>query len=116
MHFGSLIVGVHSRKKLIATGKVGTGFDHALLKSLHERFRGIARGDCPFANLPAATAGKWGQGITAAEMKRCHWLDPVLVCQVKFSEWTRDGRLRQPVFLGLREDKRAEDVVREKAS
>jgi bifunctional non-homologous end joining protein LigD len=46
-------------------------------------------------------------------MKTCHWVDPVLVCQVKFSEWTRDARLRQPVFLGLREDKVASDVKRE---
>jgi bifunctional non-homologous end joining protein LigD len=114
--FGSLIVGVRDGKKLVAAGKVGTGFDHALLKSLHARFRKLERKECPFANLPAATAGKWGQGITASEMKRCHWLDPVLVCQVKFSEWTRDGRLRQPVFLGLREDKNPADVVRERPS
>jgi bifunctional non-homologous end joining protein LigD len=48
-------------------------------------------------------------------MRRCHWLRPVLVAQIKFAEWTRDGRLRHPVFLGLREDKRALDVVREVA-
>jgi bifunctional non-homologous end joining protein LigD len=49
-------------------------------------------------------------------MKKCHWLKPVLVCQVKFSEWTRDNRLRQPVYLGLREDKKARDVIRKPAS
>jgi ATP-dependent DNA ligase len=48
-----------------------------------------------------------------AKMKRCHWVEPKLVCQVKFSEWTRDGKLRQPVFLGLRDDKDAGEVVRE---
>jgi bifunctional non-homologous end joining protein LigD len=52
--------------------------------------------------------------VTAAEMKRCHWLKPEMVCQVKFSEWTRDDKLRQPVFLGLREDKDAGEVVRER--
>jgi bifunctional non-homologous end joining protein LigD len=46
-------------------------------------------------------------------MKKCHWLKPSLVCQVKFSEWTRDGKLRQPVFLGLRYDKDAREVIRE---
>jgi bifunctional non-homologous end joining protein LigD len=46
-------------------------------------------------------------------MKRCHWLKPALVAQVKFAEWTRDGKLRQPVFLGLREDKKASQVGRE---
>jgi bifunctional non-homologous end joining protein LigD len=45
--------------------------------------------------------------LTAAEMRRCHWVKPVLVCQVKFTEWTRDDRLRQPVFLGIREEKNA---------
>jgi bifunctional non-homologous end joining protein LigD len=58
-------------------------------------------------------SGRYGAGITPAEMKRCHWLQPKLVCQVKFSEWTRDDKLRQPVFLGLREDKAAKEVIRE---
>jgi bifunctional non-homologous end joining protein LigD len=64
--------------------------------------------------LPVTSGGRWGQGITQAEMSKCSWLKPSLVCQVKFAEWTRDGRLRQPVFLGLREDKAAREVVRER--
>ena len=48
-------------------------------------------------------------------MKKCHWVKPKLVCQLKFSEWTRDEKLRQPVFLGLRADKKAREVVRERA-
>ncbi len=112
-YFGSLIVGVYSSRQLLAAGKVGTGFDDDLLKALHARFQKTVRKVCPFSNLPALTAGKWGQGITASEMTRCTWLKPALVCQVKFAEWTRDGRLRQPVFLGLREDKIAADVIRE---
>ena len=84
-----------------------------LLRSLRDRFHKVAARSCPFANIPVKERGKWGQGITPAEMKKCHWLKPKLVCQVKFAEWTRDGRLRQPVFLGLRADKRAADVVRE---
>ena len=112
--FGALIVGYYDEGgKLMAAGKVGTGFDDDLLRSLRDRFHKVAARSCPFANIPVKERGKWGQGITPAEMKKCHWLKPKLVCQVKFAEWTRDGRLRQPVFLGLRADKRAADVVRE---
>ena len=54
-----------------------------------------------------------GPGITPAMMQRCQWVKPVLIAQVKFTEWTHDEQLRQPVFLGLRTDKEAKDVVRE---
>ena len=116
LKFGSVIVGFYAEQKLLFAGKVGTGFSDALLRKLHSQFKKIARASCPFANLPVPRGNKWGQGITASEMRFCHWLEPELVCQVKFSEWTRDDRLRQPVFLGLREDKNAEEVFREKAS
>lgn len=112
-HFGALLVGHFAGKALQFAGKVGTGFTAASLRQLHERMRTLERAGNPFANLPDARAGRWGQGITRAAMRRCHWLKPELVGQVKFSEWTRDDRLRQPVFLGLREDKAARDVVRE---
>jgi bifunctional non-homologous end joining protein LigD len=112
-YFGSVIVGFYEGDKLLFAGKVGTGFNDALLRRLYSQFKRIARTSCPFANLPVPRGNKWGQGITASEMKDCHWVEPQLVCQVKFSEWTRDDRLRQPVFLGLREDKDAKEVVRE---
>lgn len=112
-HFGALIVGYYEKGRLLCAGKVGTGFDEKLLASLHADFRRIATDACPFANLPEKSAGRWMQGITPAVMKRCHWVKPTMVCQLKFNEWTRDGRLRQPVFLGLRKDKNARDVVRE---
>jgi bifunctional non-homologous end joining protein LigD len=66
-------------------------------------------------NVLAVGRSRWDKGITAVEMRRCHWVKPVMVLQVKFTEWTRDDRLRQPVFLGLREDK-AIEVTREKAT
>jgi bifunctional non-homologous end joining protein LigD len=113
-HIGALIVGVHVDGKLQSTGKVGTGFDAKLLRELHARFEPLIQEKCPFANLPADSSGRWGQGITRSEMKNCTWLKPKLVCQVKFAEWTQDGRLRQPVFLGMREDKPAREVVRER--
>jgi bifunctional non-homologous end joining protein LigD len=114
-YFGSILVGVYQDGKLNFVGKVGTGFNEEILRTLHAKFRKIIRKDCPFENLPEKRSGRYGQGVTPAEMKRCHWVEPNLVCQVKFAEWTRDDRLRQPVFLGLREDKDAKEVVRERA-
>ncbi len=113
-HFGALLVGCHEQGKLIFVGKVGTGFNATLLKSLHQQFEKIALEHCPFANLPEKRTARFGQAITASTMKRCHWIKPILVCQVRFAEWTRDGKLRQPVFLGLREDKDAAEVVKER--
>lgn len=112
-HFGALIVGVHADGEFRCVGKVGTGFDTRLLRELHARFEPLIQKKCPFANLPSQSSGRWGQGITQADMKRCTWLKPKLVCQVKFAEWTRDQRLRHPVFLGMREDKPAREVARE---
>ncbi len=112
-HFGALVVGHYEKKKLKFAAKVGTGFDQKLLKSLHQKFQKLTRPDCPFVNLPEK-AGRFGRGLTAAEMKRCTWLDPKLVCEIRFAEWTRDDHLRQPAFLGLREDKSPEEVTREK--
>jgi bifunctional non-homologous end joining protein LigD len=53
------------------------------------------------------------QGITPSMMGKMHWVNPAFVAQIKFAEWTRDGKLRQPVFIGLREDKEASEVTRE---
>ncbi len=113
-YFGALLVGYYQGDKLWFAGKVGTGFDEKLLASLHERFQQRVRPDCPFANLPEKPRpGLRSGSLTTAKMKFCTWLEPRLVCQVRFTEWTRDHHLRQPVFLGLREDKQPEEVVRE---
>jgi bifunctional non-homologous end joining protein LigD len=112
-HFGALLVGVHQKGKLVYAGKVGTGFNEALLKELSRRFKPLATEVCPFSDLPERRQGRYGQSITASQMKKCHWLKPSLVCQLKFTEWTDDGRLRHPAFMGMREDKSAKDVIRE---
>jgi bifunctional non-homologous end joining protein LigD len=114
-YMGALLVGVHENGKLKFAGRVGTGFSEKLLKSLSVDLNKIAVKACPFFNLPATGRGL-DPGLTAAEMKRCIWGKPSMVCEVKFTEWTRDDRLRQPVFLGLREDKSATEVVREQVS
>jgi bifunctional non-homologous end joining protein LigD len=115
-HFGALLVGYFEKGALKFAGKVGTGFNVALLKSLHRRMEALRQHECPFVNLPAKDAGRWAQNITPAEMKRCRWIRPEIVCQVRFGEWTRDGKLRHSVFVGVREDKDAREVVRERAS
>lgn len=112
-HFGALLVGYYEKKRLLFAGKVGTGFNMKLLAILHKLFAKEVRENCPFADLPSRQGGQWVQGITPSMMRRCHWVNPVFVCQLKFAEWTRDAKLRQPVFLGLREDKDPKQVVRE---
>jgi bifunctional non-homologous end joining protein LigD len=114
-HMGALLVGVNENGKLKFAGRVGTGFSEKLLKSLPVELNKIAVKSCPFFNLPAAGRGL-DPGLTVPEMKRCIWVKPSMVCEVKFTEWTRDDRLRQPVFLGIREDKNASEMVRERAS
>lgn len=110
--FGAILVGYYDKGKLRFASKVGTGFDRKWLEKLYEKFQEMICPDCPFSNLPdKRSSGRAGLGL--AEMKRCTWLAPRLVCQIRFSEWTNDGHLRQPVFLGLREDKEPSEVVRE---
>ena len=112
-YFGALFVGYYGPDGLLFAGRVGTGFSEKALAELYGGLQKIKRETCPFVNLPEKRSGRWGQGITPAVMKRCTWVEPVLVAQVKFTEWTSDDQLRQPVFLGLRTDKPAKDVVRE---
>jgi bifunctional non-homologous end joining protein LigD len=112
-HFGAILVGYYEDNWLVYAGKVGTGFNHALLKSLHGEFLKRKRAECPFSNLPMERKPRFGRGMTLGEMKKVTWIKPELVAQVKFAEWTNDGVLRQPVFLGLREDKAAHEVRRE---
>jgi bifunctional non-homologous end joining protein LigD len=112
-HFGAILVGYYKDKKLVFAGKVGTGFTAKSLSILHKEFQNKRRDDCPFVDLPSKSGGQWSQGITPSMLKKMHWLNPVFVCQIKFVEWTRDKKLRAPVFLGLREDKKPSDVIRE---
>ena len=111
--FGALLVGYYQDGHLIYAGKVGTGFDGKLLRRLHARFQAYRQDQCPFSNLPSTRRSRFGQTMTAAAMRAVTWLRPELVAQIKFAEWTDEGALRQPVFLGLREDKAAKDVARE---
>jgi bifunctional non-homologous end joining protein LigD len=112
-YFGAILVGYYENKKLVFAGKVGTGFTVKSLSMLYKKFQKEARDDCPFVDLPSRQNGQWVQDITPSMMRKMHWINPVFVCEIKFAEWTRDKKLRAPVFLGLREDKKPSDVVRE---
>jgi bifunctional non-homologous end joining protein LigD len=101
--FGALLLGVYEGKDLRYCGKVGTGFGDKLLQSLIKELRKRAVDKSPFVNPP-----------TGAEGRRAHWVKPELVGEISFTEWTRDGTLRHPSFEGLRQDKPARDIVREK--
>ncbi len=112
-HFGALLVGYYQGRKLLYAGKVGTGFDSNRLRELRRRFTALEAATCPFDNLPMERRPRFGQGMTRAAMRDVTWLRPRLVAQIKFAEWTQEGLLRQPVFLGVREDKSARAVRRE---
>jgi len=101
--FGALLLGVYQPDgKLAYAGKVGTGFSDASLATLSRALSSLVQNKSPFHNPP--------QG---AEARRAHWVKPVLIAEVSFTEWTDDGTLRHPVFQGLRADKDAGEVVRE---
>ena len=99
-HFGALLLGVYERGALRFAGHVGTGFDGATLADLHRRLAPLETKRKPVPEQPETNSP-------------VHWVRPRLVAEVKFAEWTYDGVLRHPAYLGLRIDKRPEDCVRE---
>lgn len=98
---GALLVGYYDHGQLVYAGKVGTGFDDRMLRQLHGQLSELAREESPFA-------GKVPE-------RGPHWVAPRLVAEIAFTEWTQDGRLRHPSFVGLRSDKEATEVTRERA-
>jgi bifunctional non-homologous end joining protein LigD len=111
--FDALIVGVYTDKSLIFVAKVKNGFLPRTTRDILSALRKLESNQCPFANLPEDRTSRWGQPITAEKMKECRWVKPNLVCQVEFVEWTDSGHLRHATFQGMRDDKPADEVVRE---
>lgn len=102
-YFGSLLLAVKKRGKLVSIGNVGTGFTERSLKELYQKLKGLERKTSPL-DVPI----KDSADVT--------WVNPVLVCNIKFTEITEDGSVRHPVFQGLRIDKNPQEVVLEKKS
>lgn len=99
---GALLVGTFEDGALRFAGKVGTGFTNAAARALRKRLGAIAAAECPFTPRPAGRL-----------RENAHWVRPELVCEVAFTEWTGEGKIRHPSFQGLREDKQARAVRRE---
>jgi bifunctional non-homologous end joining protein LigD len=113
-NFDSLLVGYFERRKLFYAGKVRAGFTPALRGRIFSRLAASPRTRCPFVNLPNSIGkSHWGEGVTEEDMKNLRWVQPKLVVEVAFVEWTAGNNLRHASFLGLREDKAAADVRRE---
>ncbi|MEX2572417.1 MAG: DNA ligase D [Gemmatimonadota bacterium] len=98
---GAILLGYYDANgKLVYAGHTGAGFTGALLEEMHRRLSRLERKTPPFTERPKTN-------------ERAHWTTPKVVVEVKFNEWTRDGKLRQPVFIGIRDDKDPTEVVRE---
>ena len=109
--FDALIVGYYEGEKLLYAAKVRNGFVPLVRCDVASKLKGLEIDICPFANLPEPKRTQWA--LTREEMKNCVWLKPQLVAQIEFTEWTPDRHLRHSKFVGLREDKKAVDVVRD---
>jgi len=105
--FGSLVLGYYQGDELVYAGNVGTGFNEAEIERLLGKLRPLERKTSPFREVPKMPKVKKGDAV---------WVTPKLVCNVEFAEWTHDGHLRAPVYQGLREDKSAGEVQRERAA
>lgn len=112
--FDSILVGYYQDGRLHFAGKVRNGFTPHLRQQLMAAIGGRPSRTCPFVNLPNSTGRtRWGEGITAEDMNELGWAKPAIVVEVAFNEWTRDGLLRHPRFVAVRDDKPPRAVVRE---
>lgn len=100
--FGALLLAVNDDTGLVYAGRVGTGFDQAALKKISEQLKALERDASPLA-----------KPLTSAQARGVHWVEPQLVGEVQFAEWTREGVVRQSAFVGLRTDKPVEQIVHE---
>jgi bifunctional non-homologous end joining protein LigD len=111
--FESLLVGYYDGRRLMFASKVRAGLTPHTRADLLPVLKSLAQPKCPFANLPSSKTGHWGEGISAEDMTALRWLTPKIVVEVSFVEWTRDGLLRHPEFVGVRDDKSPREIRRE---
>ena len=111
----SIVVGYYRGRDLVYVARVRNGFVPASRRQLFAKLRLLEIPDCPFVNLPEKSHSRWGEGLTAEDMKKCVWLRPELVAQIEFLEWTESDHLRHSKFAGLREDKDPRKVIKERS-
>ena len=112
----AIVVGYYQRDALIYVARVRNGFVTASRRQLFAKLKPLVISSCPFANLPETHKGRWREGLTAADMEKCVWVTPELVARIEFLEWTESDHLRHSKFAGLRDDKDAHSVVKERAA
>ena len=101
--FDAIVVGRWEGERLVYVARTRVGFTPASRERLMAKLRPLEIAKCPFANLPEARSGRWGEGLTAEKMKECAWVRPGMVAEVEFVEWTPDGHLRHARFVGMRD-------------
>jgi bifunctional non-homologous end joining protein LigD len=99
-HFGAILLGYYDKGRLVYAGHTGGGFSDRALSALFRRLAPLEQRTCPFVNVPRTN-------------ERAHWVRPEIVVEVRFNEWTSEGKLRQPIFIGTRDDKEPTEVRRE---
>lgn len=113
--FDSLVVGYYDGGKLMYVARTRNGFVPASRRQVFSKLKHLVTPTCPFANLPETKRSRFGEELNAEKMKKAVWLRPEAVAQIEFLEWTEGSRLRHSKFVGLREDKNAQSVVKEQA-
>lgn len=111
--FDAVLVGLYRDDRLYFCASVRAGFVPASRRAVHAQLASLEAEACPFVNLPEASGGRWGQGMTAAKMRNCIWLHPEVIAQFRFLEWTSNDHLRHASFVALREDKDPRAVFKE---
>ncbi len=109
----AVIVGYYRGTELIYVARVRNGFVPASRRQVFSWLKPLVIPACPFVNLPETHKGRWGEGLTAADMEKCVWVRRELVARIEFVEWTESDHLRHSKFAGLREDKDAHAVTNE---
>lgn len=108
-----LLIGFYAGKELRFASKVRAGLVPHLRRELVGKLKPLRVDQCPFANLPDSKPSRWGGGATSEQMREMQWVRPTLVVQVRFLEWTAEGRLRHATYLGERPDKDVREIRRE---
>jgi bifunctional non-homologous end joining protein LigD len=114
-NFESLLVGYYADGELHFAGKVRAGLTPRMRTEIFQRLQGDRMRRCPFVDLPRSGSSHWGEGISESDMAGLRWVQPSIVVEVSFVEWARDGLLRHPEFVGVRDDKAPRDVGREES-